>query len=315
MDFWLLDRQNKEVQRDLDRAYERVVRSGQFIIGKENIDCEGMMQKMFGVKHVILTSSGTSALEIVLRNSNDLYWRVPSVSFIATENAVINARKEHGGYGFEDPVLSVDLYGLPAEPGKIRDSCQAHNLALMKMLPGVSDAATLSFFPTKAVGALGDAGAILTNSDTIADDCRELRNQGRANHKGVTGVGTNARCDELQAAFIKVKLARFPRWQTRRVEICEMWDEASGYKYGEWGPYLYPVWHPDRDKLQQELTSRGVPTKVYYREPLHSTEKAVDFCNKVLCLNPDPFLTKEESNNVYKELARHKDYFLERPEL
>ena len=313
MNFWLLDRQHKEVQTDLDRAYERVARSGQFILGKENKDCEGMMQKMFGVKHVILTSSGTQALEIVLRDSPHLYWQVPSVSFIATENAVINTKSEFGGHGFDDPVLSVDLYGLPAPAGEVRDSCQAHNLALMKLLPGDSKAAVLSFFPTKAVGALGDAGAILTNDKSLADDYRKLRDQGRATHEESVGVGTNARCDELQAAFIKVKLARFPRWQTRRTEICKKWDEVTGYNHGKWGPYLYPVWSEERDKIQQVLADKGVPSKVYYREPLDPTEKAVNFCNKVLCLNPDPFLTDAEVYAI--QYALSVETFIERPEL
>jgi len=319
--FWLLDRQNASIRDELQKAIDHVIDSNQYILGLQGVACEAEMGEAFGVRHVILTSSGTTALEIALRvydqegerTYNRNRWATSPVSFVATKNAVDYSGRLRYSYKPEPCRLLVDLYGLPYEvfhgdsEATIRDSCQAHNLADFGLLPGSSIAATLSFFPTKAIGALGDAGAILTNSEDFADECRRMRDHGRLLHASDPPmIGTNARCDELQAAVLRVKLRHYPAWQTIRKEICCLWDEVTGYTHGDYGPYLYPLWHLERDRVVKELKVAGVPVKIYYEKPLRESSSAVEFCNTVLCLNPDPFLSLEEYFHIRSVLARYE---------
>lgn len=314
-DFWLLSRQNGDgaVRAELDEAIAEIVDSNQFIFGPVHEACEQELAEAFGVEHAVLVSSGTSALIWAMRafkGRKAILWDPFPVSFVATRNACLEMNHFYGAR----ETLSVDLYGLPAKAGTIRDSCQAHNLALMKMLPGDSHAACLSFFPTKAIGAFGDAGAVLTNDPDLAADVRCSRDHGRLDHSNASdGFGVNARCDAIQAAVIRVKLRHFPQWQRKRIEICREWDSSTGYDHAEYGPYLYPVWSEDRDGLKERLEAASIPSKIYYPRPLWPREDAQRFCDTVLCLNPDPFLTDDEAIETRRALIRER--FIERPRI
>lgn len=326
--FWLLDRQNKSIAMELRHAVDVVIESNAFIAGEQNKKCEEEMALAFGVRHVVLTSSGTTALQIAgraiaLAHSRNYQWEWPHVSFVASRNAAFDINTS---IDWDDEYtmasMVVDLYGLPYfeiplfEP-LLRDSCQAHNLALAHQLPGNSLASTLSFFPTKAIGAFGDAGAVLTNDDDIAAFSQQLRDHGRVKHCEELGFGYNYRCDEIQASVLRTKLWKFPEWQERRRNICSIFDTITNYDHSEYGPYLYPIWVESGMKTPARLTcnNNGVPTAEYYKEPLTETDNSIDFCNRVLCLNPDPFLTEEEIEKSITALSRIKPYLTERPSL
>jgi dTDP-4-amino-4,6-dideoxygalactose transaminase len=183
-------------------------------------------------------------------------------------------------------IMPVHLYGQPADMDPIcalakkyglkvvEDAAQAHGARYKgKRVGGLGDAAGFSFYPGKNLGALGDGGAVVTSDDALADQLRALRNYGSRIKYQNEVKGFNSRLDELQAAFLREKLALLDDWNERRRSVATRYLEGLA-NAGLTLPYVpywaEPVWHlfvvrhRDRDKLQKNLTARGISTMIHY---------------------------------------------------
>jgi dTDP-4-amino-4,6-dideoxygalactose transaminase len=161
----------------------------------------------------------------------------------------------------------------------IEDACQAHG-ALYKGKPVGSLAvmAALSFYPTKNLGGVGDGGAILVQDEPRLETLRRLRNGGQSDRYRHELVGMNSRLDEMQAAILRVKLAKLPAWTARRREIASLYTRELAslplrlFQEQPWAKavhHLYVVRHPERDALAAFLKERGIATLIHYPIPLH----------------------------------------------
>jgi dTDP-4-amino-4,6-dideoxygalactose transaminase len=295
-------------------AVERVLASQQFILGSEGAALEEEVAKLCGVAHGIGTGSGTDALVLALRScgvqaGDEVI--LPPFTFVATASAVsalgatpVFADIHPNTYNMDPAqlerrvtprtraILVVHLYGLPADMDPILHFARKRNLPVVedsaqaigagykgRRAGALGDAACFSFYPTKNLGACGDAGMIVTNSSERAARLRHLRNHGQTEKYVSSEPGWNGRLDEIQAAILRVKLRHLAKWQRERqahaAEYTRHFSQIPGIM-----PPLVPegyehVFHQytirveDRDKLQQLLTEKKIGSAVYYPVPLH----------------------------------------------
>lgn len=298
-----------ELQSELDGAYRRVMASGWFINGSEVLAFEREFADYCGVRNCVGVGNGMDALYLILRAfgigpGDEVI--VPAHTFIATWLAVSNCGATPVSVGVLrdtyniDPVeveaaitprtkaiMPVHLYGQPADMDAINaianerglrvieDAAQAHGARYKgRRVGALGAAAGFSFYPGKNLGAFGDGGAITTNDDELADRLRMLRNYGSKIKYHHEILGINSRLDELQAAFLRVKLKRLDDWNARRREIATRYILAlSGMQDLElptvktWADavwHLFVVRHPCRNLLQQHLERCGVQTAIHY---------------------------------------------------
>ncbi|GAB4564159.1 MAG: DegT/DnrJ/EryC1/StrS family aminotransferase [Geothermobacteraceae bacterium] len=308
---------HEEISDELKAAAGRVVDSGWYLLGPELGDFEREFSAYCEANHCVGVGNGLDALHLILRAydigpGDEVI--VPSNTYIATwlavscTGAIPVPVEPDEGTGNLDPfliegavtprtkaILPVHLYGQPADMESIcdlareyklkvvEDCAQAHGARYKGVRVGsLGDAAGFSFYPGKNLGALGDGGAVVTNDESLAEKIRVLRNYGSKikYHNLVRGV--NSRLDEIQAAFLRIKLAHLEGWNKRR----EVW--AQKYLTGLAGcnelilpdisDSTEPVWHlfvvrhPDRDGLQKYLAAHGVETLIHYPVPPHRQE-------------------------------------------
>jgi dTDP-4-amino-4,6-dideoxygalactose transaminase len=195
-------------------------------------------------------------------------------------------------------VLPVHLYGQPAEMDAIKKVAQSHGLKVIedaaqahgaryrdRPVGSLGDAAGWSFYPTKNLGAYGDAGAVTTDDDELARRVRLLRNYGSREKYYNVEKGINSRLDELQAALLRVRLKHLDEWNARRAIIAETYlNELEGacLLLPRVAEGAAPVWHlfvvrsKLRDELQKQLKQAGVSTLVHYPVPPHLQEAYKD---------------------------------------
>jgi dTDP-4-amino-4,6-dideoxygalactose transaminase/acetyltransferase-like isoleucine patch superfamily enzyme len=251
-----LGAQYQSIKQDVRLAIDRIVLNNRFIGGKELTEFETDFARFCGAEHALGVSSGTSALELVLRaldiGAGDEVITTPH-TFIATAEAItaVGARPVfvdvEAATGNLDPtlieaainprtraIMPVHLYGRMAAMDQIceiarkhklrviEDAAQAHGSALHGRQPGTwGDAACFSFYPGKNLGAYGDAGGVVTNDAAIAKRVALLRDHGRTEKYVSAVIGFNARMDTLQAAVLGVKLRRLAKWNAARRRIAE----------------------------------------------------------------------------------------------
>lgn len=307
----------QELRAELDEAYRRVMESGWYILGDEVDAFESEFAAYCGVKHCVGVGNGLEALHLIIRAygigpGDEVI--VPANTYIATWLAISYAGAipvpiEPNARTFNlDPnlveaavtpmtraILPVHLYGQPAEMTPImqiarrhdlkviEDAAQAHGATCRGRSAGaLGDAAGWSFYPGKNLGALGDAGAITTDDDDLADRVRVLRNYGSRTKYYNELKGYNSRLDPLQAAFLRVKLTHLTEWNTRRKRaVAEYMEGLEGVKDltlpfvpdsmdPSW--HLFVVCHPRRDELQRHLNQLGIGTLIHYPVPPHLAE-------------------------------------------
>ena len=302
-----------ELKQELDQAIARVVNSGWFVGSSEVDQFEEEYAGYCGATHAVGVANGLDALHLALRAmdvgpGDEVI--VPSNTYIATWLAVSHcgampvpvepdehtfnidpARIEAAITPHTRVILPVHLYGQPADMDFIltiarkhglrvlEDGAQAHGARYKGQRLGThGDAVAWSFYPTKNLGAMGDAGAVTTNDAQIAERVRVLGNYG-SRDKYVNNVrGYNSRLDPLQAAILRVKLAHLDGWNTRRSAIAQRYQQGlvgSGLALPRVPDWADPVWHlyvvqnPQRDALQQALTDASVSTLIHYPIPPH----------------------------------------------
>jgi dTDP-4-amino-4,6-dideoxygalactose transaminase len=304
---------NLHYRADFYAAFDRVLESGWLILGKEVENFEREFASYCGVDHCVGVGNGLEALHLVLRawgigQSDEVI--VPSNTFIATWLAVsyagavpVPVEPDASTYNIDPErieaaitprtkaIIPVHLYGQPAEMNAImaiankhglkvlEDAAQAHGARLNgKRTGGLAHAAGFSFYPAKNLGALGDGGAVTTDDAELADRIRILRNYGAEAKYHNEVKGFNSRLDELQAAFLRVKLPYLDMDNSRRSVIANLYQEGlagSGLILPLPALGADPVWHlyvvrsAKRDALQQRLEQLGIGTSIHYPIPPH----------------------------------------------
>lgn len=350
-----------EVGPEMDIAYRRVAASGWYLLGAELDAFEAEFAEYCGAAQCVGVGSGLDALVLILRAlgigpGDEVI--VPAHTFIATWLAVseVGARPapvEVDERTFTlDPaafeaainprtaaVVPVHLYGHPADLDAIgviaarhglavvEDASQAHGARYCGRRVGTfSTAAAFSLNPVKNLGAWGNAGAVTTGDPGLADKVRLLRNYGYRVKYQHEVRGINSRMDEIQAAFLRVKLRHLDAWNARRRAVADRYlTELAGSgdlvlpQVPEWAE---PVWHqfvvrhPDREGVQEHLRAAGVETLIHYPVPVHLTPayreaggREGDFplterlAAEVLSLPISPHLPEQDAALVAREVA------------
>lgn len=315
-----LGRIHDEIRTELDAAYARVMDREWFIQGEDCKRFEEEFAAYCGAKVCVGVGNGLEALLLILKaygiGAGDEVI-VPANTFIATALAVSYAGAtpvfvEPDGKSCNiapglieshitsrtKAVMAVHLYGQPADMRPIvkaarrygikviEDAAQAHGAKYYGERAGaLGDAAGFSFYPGKNLGALGDGGAVVTNDTELADKVRALANYGSDYKYHHIYKGNNSRLDELQAAFLRVKLRSLERWNARRRTLAERY--LAGIKnekllLPQAAAGTEPVWHifamhcEARDELAQYLKGCGIETNCHYPIPPHLQEAYAD---------------------------------------
>lgn len=312
-----LEASYSELGDELDAACRRVMRSGWYILGREVRAFEEEFACYCGANHCVGVGNGLEALHLILRGygigaGDEVI--VPANTYIATWLAVSHAGAtpvpvEPDERTFNiDPaliepaitertraILAVHLYGRPAEMEAImtiarkhglkviEDAAQAHGAGYKgRRVGSLGDAAGFSFYPAKNLGALGDGGAVVTSAPDLADRIRLLRNYGSRVKYENSVKGFNSRLDEMQAALLRVKLARLDDWNRRRAALAQQYLASlqgmdrlvlplvTAGNDPAW--HLFVVRHPHRHALQQHLSAAGIGTMIHYPVPPHLSE-------------------------------------------
>lgn len=255
-----LNEQYEKTKPDLDRAIQRVLKSGSFILGDELKQFEKEFADYLGVKYCVGVGNGLDALHLILRalrigQGDEVI--VPANTYIATLLAISYAgakpvlvEPDENTYNInseliEDAVtdrikaiMPVHLYGLSSDMDPINEIAERHGLFVIedaaqahraeykgKKCGSLGTAAGFSFYPTKNLGAYGDGGAVVTNDEEIADKVRLLRNYGSRKKYYHEIKGFNSRLDEIQAAILRVKLKHLDEWNAKRRNNAKIYLE------------------------------------------------------------------------------------------
>ncbi|HQZ65016.1 MAG TPA: DegT/DnrJ/EryC1/StrS family aminotransferase [Planctomycetaceae bacterium] len=306
----------QEIRDELDHAYHRFMDSGHYVLGEEVAAFETEYAAFCEARHCVGVGSGLDALTLALRSldvgvGDEVI--VPSNTYIATWLAVTavgatiipvepdpltfnitGAAVEAAISSRTKVVLAVNLYGQPVNYDELMEQTRDRGISLVidnaqaqgarfrgRSVGGIADIECHSFYPTKNLGAFGEAGAITTNCDKIAATVRLLRNYGSEKRYYNQLQGVNSRLDALQAAFLRVRLKYLAQWNTRRREIASKYNEALSRLPSLTVPtvpkWAEPVWHlyvvkvKDRNDLRIRLTAAGIGTEVHYPIPPHKS--------------------------------------------
>lgn len=306
-------------------AIDRVLRRGHFVLGPEGDLFEAEFARASGAAHAAGVGSGTDALALILRAldigpGDDVVVPAISAAYTALAVTMVGARPIFAdvepGRLTMDPrscrarltprtraIIPVHLYGQAADltalvpvaraagAALVEDCCQAH-LATCDGRPvgTVGIAGAFSFYPSKNLGALGDAGAVVTGDARLDARVRRLRNGGQVTRYDHHEAGVNSRLDELQAAILRARLPLLAAWTTRRralaarlraglagTGVTPVPQVDAGHVY-----HLFPVRHPKRDRLRAALGAAGVDTLIHYPVPLNR-QRAFAAANPAPC--------------------------------
>jgi len=349
------------IGREIRTAVERVLSSQQFVLGREGAALEEEIAALCGVSHGVGVASGTDALILALcacgvQAGDEVL--LPASTFVATGSAVsalgakpvfADIRPETYNLDASElarrvtprtrAIIVVHLYGLAADIDPIVSFAKSHKLPLIednaqaigsaykgRRTGSFGDAACLSFYPTKNLGAYGDAGMVVSNSGEIATRIRTLRNHGQTGKYLSSEPGWNSRLDEIQAAVLRVKLRHLSDWQHARRSNAAEYTRLLQQVPGVMPPFepegfehvyhQYTIRSEQRDALQQHLAARKIGSTVYYPHPLHLQplyahlgHKAGDFphaeraAQEVLSLPMYPELRKDQIARVVEAIA------------
>jgi len=347
-----LKSQYQELKDEFDIAFHRVMDSGWYILGEEVDEFEKEYASYCGVQFCIGVGNGLDALHLILRaygigHHDEVI--VPANTYIASWLAITYAgakpvpvEPDLNTYNIDASriiprityntraIMPVHLYGQPTIMDEIweiaekyglkiiEDSAQTHGgLYKGRMAGNLGHSAGFSFYPSKNLGAFGDAGCILTNDIDIAKKTRIFRNYGSRNKYYNDVKGFNSRLDPLQAAFLRVKLRHLDEWNQRRSKIATLYlnklSNIPDLILPKVAPSTTHVWHifvirhPKRDQLQEFLKHNGIDTLIHYPIPPHLSKaykdlgyKIGDFpitesiANTVLSLPIGPHLSQED---------------------
>ena len=313
--------QYDKIKTEVDAAIQAVIDSTAFIQGQEVKSFQSELEQYLGVKHAIPCANGTDALQIALmalylKPGDEVI--TTGFTFVATvevlellhlkpvivdvEETTFNidpAAIEKAITPKTKAIVPVHLFGQCAAMERILSMASAHGIFVIedaaqaigstyKFSDGTSKKAcnlghmaATSFFPSKNLGAYGDAGAMFTGSDELAAKIRSIANHGMQVHYHYDRVGVNSRLDTLQAAILRVKLKRLDEYSAARAQAASFYDKAfrghpgivvparATYSSHIFHQYTIRVKEAVRDGLKQYLSDNHIPSMVYYPVPLH----------------------------------------------
>lgn len=309
-----INAQNLPYMPEILAAMGRVIQGGRFILGPEVEALEQSIAEYSGCAHAVGVASGTDALVLTLsaagvRPGDEVI--TTSFTYVATAQAITHlgakprfvdidpqtwcidpAQVERAVTRRTRAILPVHLFGQMADMAPLRRLAERRGLAVIedaaqaigatqngRGLASLGDMSCLSFYPTKNLGGAGDGGMILTNSAALAEKLRLLRVHGRADGYFYLLDGFNSRLDELQAAFLRVKLTGLPAYTAARQANATLYNDLLADVPFIQRPTLAPgnthVWHQysivaqDRDGLREHLKTRGIDSAIFYPLPLH----------------------------------------------
>lgn len=321
-----LKKQQQGIQTEVETAIAKVLKHGNYILGPEVEELEKQLAHFCGAKYAITCANGTDALHLILRAKNigpgDVVF-VPSFTFAATaevvslvgavpffidvqadsynmdSNSLLEGIKQARRQGLTPKcVITVDLFGTPADYDKINAIAQENNLWVLadgaqsfggkyksQSVGNLGLATATSFFPAKPLGCYGDGGAIFTDSGELENILKSLRVHGKGHDKyDNVRVGLNSRLDTIQAAILLEKLKVFPKEINHRQQVANVYNKhlsslvqtpvipADG-SVSTWAQYTVVLpEYIDRKFLMDSLAKQGVPTVIYYPKPLHLQE-------------------------------------------
>lgn len=373
MQFRDLKKQYQVLKPQMDEAVSQVLMASNYISGKQVAELEEQLAGYVGVKHCVACGNGTDALTLALMvwgiGEGDAVF-VPDFTFFSSaetvayegatpvftdiledtfnmdpdslERAILAVKAE--GRLTPKAIVTVDLFGLPADYERIRAIADKYGLYILedaaqgfggsfrgRRAGSFGDIATTSFFPAKPLGCYGDGGAVFTDHDEWADLLRSYRVHGKGSDKyDNVRIGMNSRLDTLQAAVLQVKLDAFQKYELDDTDrIAARYAEGlkdcvkvpvipEGYRSG-WAQYSILLKDAEeREKVQAYLKENGVPTNIYYQRGMHQQTAfagadlygetfpvAADVCSRVLALPLSPYLTEEDQQKVIR-LIREK---------
>jgi dTDP-4-amino-4,6-dideoxygalactose transaminase len=336
--------------------------SGWLLLGKELESFETEYAASVGVKHCVGVANGLEAMQLVLmalgvKAGDEVI--VPSHGYIATWLAVthvgatpVPCEPDVRTYNLDPErlaslitartkaVLPIHLYGQTADMSAINaiaatrgifvleDAAQSHGARSHGTQAGsLGNAAGVSFYPSKNLGAMADAGAVTTNDGDLADKIRHLRNYGSKMRYKNEYLGMNSRLSELQAAFLRAKLPKLAEWNQRRTQLAARYKEQLRGINDLILPYVptwaEPVWHlyvvrtSQRESLQRHLTESGIGTQIHYPVPPHLSHAyansgwkrgdfplAEKFSDEVLSLPIGPHISGQQVDHVCASIRR-----------
>lgn len=327
MQFRDLNKQYQVLKTGIDQAVSQVMADGNFISGRQVVELEEQLATYVGVKHCITCGNGTDAISIALLahgvgagdavfvsdftffssgecpaalGATPIFVDVKKDTYNMDPDSLEQAVKKVLAEGQLTPkaVVTVDLFGLPADYNVIRPICEKYGILLLedgaqgfggsiygKRACSFGDISTTSFFPAKPLGCYGDGGAIFTDDDDIASLCRSIAVHGKnANDKyDNIRLGMNSRLDTLQAAILLPKIQAFQKYELENVNrAAAMYREvlngidglilpaiAEGF-YSSWAQYTTQLPEgTNRAEVQAYMRAAGVPTMIYYVKPMH----------------------------------------------
>ncbi|MGF1534214.1 MAG: DegT/DnrJ/EryC1/StrS family aminotransferase [Bernardetiaceae bacterium] len=310
-----LHRLNQPFFADYQEKFTRLLESGWFIMGQELKQFEESFAAYTGVRHCVGVANGLDGLSLSLHalelpKGSEVI--VPANTYIATILAILQQglkpvlvepniqtynidpeRIELALSPATRAIMVVHLYGKLAPMDRIlkiaqqyglaviEDAAQAHGASLNGQKAGsFGNLAAFSFYPTKNLGALGDGGCVTTNDDILAEKIRVLRNYGSKIKYHNQTIGYNSRLDEMQAAFLSIKLEKLDQINDHKRDLASLYLQHLTSDFvlpvlekGYHDVYhIFPIRHPERDRLRAYLLEQGIKTEIHYPIPPHQQQ-------------------------------------------
>ena len=362
----LVKQYHNAVRNELQDSWKEILESGSFILGPQVETFERAFAGFCQTKYAVGVGSGTDALILALRAVGIGYGDevITAVnSFVATAEAIVHAggvpvfvdinpqtfnidpmKIEAAITSRTKAIIPVHLYGQPADMNPIlkiaksrdlviiEDAAQAHGAIYEGRRVGCfGHAACFSFYPGKNLGAYGDAGAVVTSDEKVAQRVRQLRDHGAEAKYQHEFLGYTSRLDSLQAAVLSIKLRRLHKWNQARRELARLYDELLSDISGIITPRVMPnvehVFHlyvirverGNRTELQQYLRECGIQTLIHYPKPITATAAFAQFnaqrfphaekaAESILSLPLFPELEKQQIEYVTEAIRRYIDH-------
>jgi dTDP-4-amino-4,6-dideoxygalactose transaminase len=344
-------KQYAQLKEEIDSAVARVLESGWYILGKELELFENEFAGFIGVPYCVGVASGTEAIALSLMalgiNKDDevitsCLTAYPTITGIMQAGAIPVLVDVNLNDGLLDvnkitekisdktrAILPVHLYGQSCDIDPVLNLARLHHLSVIEdcaqstgstykgqMTGSFGNCSAFSFYPTKNLGAFGDAGAVVTHDEKIYEKLLSLRNYGQSVRYFHDDTGINSRMDELQAAILRVKLNYLTAWNERRREIAALYAEKlpmfakiEENGYGSSNYHLYVLKSRERDRLLSYLQKNGIQALIHYPVPINR-QKAFpwqkeeifphteELAATVLSIPVYPELTDEEAENI-----------------